>query len=232
MPTLNGMKLHSVIHGTGRPMVFTTGIGHTSEVWAGIVQALNGRATALCWDLRGHGQSGRSDDPGDYTRELAVADLATMIARAGGSAANPAVLIGHSLGGYLSLRAALQHPELVRGLVLIATGPGYRDEAAREQWNRYARSMDIGSDVHPAARELAMHHDGTVISALGSIRVPTLVIVGSEDRRFLAAKDYLVSKIPNASGTLIPGGRHSVHRTHAAEVSRAILSFLEAHALL
>jgi pimeloyl-ACP methyl ester carboxylesterase len=155
-----------------------------------------------------------------------------MIAQAGGSAENPAVLIGHSLGGYLSLCAAIQYPRLVEALVLIATGPGFRDETAREQWNRYALSMDIGADARPAARQLGVHSDATVIEALGAIQVPTLIIVGSEDRRFLAAKDYLVSKIQNTSGLVIAGGRHNVHKTHSAEVGRAILSFLKAHSLL
>ena len=155
-----------------------------------------------------------------------------MIAHVGGSAENPAVLIGHSLGGYLSLSAAIQYPRFVKALVLIASGPGFRDETAREQWNRYALSMDIGADAHPAACQLGVHSDETVIDALGSIQVPTLVIVGSEDRRFLAAKDYLVSKIPHASALVIAGGRHNVHKTHSAEVGRAILSFLEAHSLL
>jgi pimeloyl-ACP methyl ester carboxylesterase len=226
------MKLHFAIQGAGRPIVFTSGIGNTSSVWADIVRSLKGSATALCWDLRGHGQSERSEDPNDYASKLAVSDLVTMIANAGGSADNPAVLIGHSLGGYLSLCAAVRFPRLVKALVLISTGPGFRDETAREQWNRYALSMDIGADAHPAARQLVVHSDANVINGLGSIKVPALVIVGSEDRRFLAAKDYLTSRIPNASGLVIAGGRHAVHKTHSGEVDRAILSFLEAHSLL
>src|SRR5271167_2522961 len=98
-----GMKLHFLVHGTGRPVVFTSGIGHTSSVWTDIVRSLHGSATVLCWDLRGHGQSERSENPKDYAPEFAVADLATLIANAGGSADNPAALVGHSLGGYLSL---------------------------------------------------------------------------------------------------------------------------------
>jgi pimeloyl-ACP methyl ester carboxylesterase len=223
------MQLHFSIQGAGRPIVFTSGLGNTSSVWLDIVRSLNGSATALCWDLRGHGQSERSEDPEDYASRLAVADLAAMIANAGGSEDNPAVLVGHSLGGYLSLCAAVQYPRLVKALVLIATGPGFRDETAREQWNQYVLSMDIGADAHPAARRLSLHSDATVINGLRSIQAPALVIVGSEDRRFLAAKDYLAGRIPNASGLVIAGGRHSVHRTHSGEVGRAILAFLEAH---
>jgi pimeloyl-ACP methyl ester carboxylesterase len=226
------MKLHFLIRGAGRPIVFTSGVGNTSSVWADIVRTMNGRATALCWDLRGHGQSQRPENPNDYACKLAVADLATMIENAGGSADNPAVLVGHSLGGYLSLCAAIQHPQLVKALVLIATGPGFRDATARDQWNRLALDMDIGADAHPAARHLCVHSDAAVISGIGSIQVPALIIVGSEDRRFLAAKDYLASRIPNASGLVIAGGRHSIHKTHSEEVGSAILSFLEAHSLL
>jgi pimeloyl-ACP methyl ester carboxylesterase len=207
-------------------------VGNTSGVWADIVRSLDGRASALCWDLRGHGQSGRSEDPKDYASHLAVADLTTMIAHAGGSPDNPAVLIGHSLGGYLSLRAAIQYPRLVKALVLIATGPGFRDETARDRWNQIALSMDLGCDAHPTARHLSVHSDAAVMSGLREIRVPALVIVGSEDRRFLAAKDYLASRMPNAAGLTIAGARHSVHKTHSGEVARAILSFLEAHSLL
>ena len=227
-----GVKIHFFVQGAGRPVVFTSGIGNTSSVWADVVRSLNGRAAALCWDLRGHGLSERSEDPEDYASGFAVADLAAMIGNAGGSFDNPAVLVGHSLGGYLSLRATVEYPRLVKALVLIATGPGFRDEAAREQWNRYALSMDLGADAHPAARHMGVHRDATVMNGLASIAVPALVIVGSEDRRFLAAKDYLVSRIPNATGLVIAGGRHSVHKTHSAEVGRAILSFLESHSLL
>src|SRR5258708_37025985 len=101
-----------------------------------------------------------------------------MIANGGGGADNPAVLIGHSLGGYLSLCVAVQYPQLVKALVLIATGPGFRDETAREQWNRYALSMDTGADAHPAARQLGVNSDANVINGLGSIQVPVLVVVG------------------------------------------------------
>ena len=40
------------------------------------------------------------------------------------------MLVGHSLGGYLSLAHTLDHPDDVAALVLIATGPGFRRAAA------------------------------------------------------------------------------------------------------
>ena len=43
----------------------------------------------------------------------------------------------HSLGGYLSLSFHIAHSERVKALVLIDTGPGYRDDKARAGWNRF-----------------------------------------------------------------------------------------------
>ena len=52
-----------------------------------------------------------------------------------------AVIGGHSLGGYLSLRFHLLQRHRVAGLVLIDTGPGYRQDAARDGWNTDGREL-------------------------------------------------------------------------------------------
>ena len=221
------MNLYSQLLGLGPPAVLTAGMGHTSAVWEGLTGMLASRCTVLRWDYRGHGQSESTDDPADYSTDLALADLIAMMARAGTSEDNPAVLIGHSLGGYLSLRAAVEVPRLIKALVLIATGPGFRDDAAREKWNQFARSMPIDAGVHPEARRLSFQSDDRVMRALSSIAVPTLVIVGGEDTHFLGAKEYLVRKMPHATGVEIAGARHSVHVTHSSRVSDAISGFLD-----
>jgi len=76
-----------------------------------------------------------------------------------------------------------------RHLCSFPPAPAFRDETAREQWNRYALSMDIGADAHPAARNSGTQRRKRESTGLGSIKVPALVMVGSEDRRFLAAKE-------------------------------------------
>jgi pimeloyl-ACP methyl ester carboxylesterase len=225
------MKLHYRVAGAGIPIVLTTGIGDTSEVWTGLWDQLQHQARALIWDLRGHGQSG-PDPLEDYHPARALSDLGEMLAAAGGSQDNPAVLIGHSLGGYLSLQWAIEHPGSVRALVLVATGPGYRDETSRASWNEFVGQLRLPDWVHPAARGLALQHDSRVIDGLASIQVPTLVVVGQEDRNFLPAKDYLLRKIRGAQGVVVAGARHSVHRTHPEQLSQAVLAFLQAPNIL
>jgi len=220
------MKLHFQIIGEGPPVVVTSGMGQSSAVWDSLARTLAGRFKVLQWDYRGHGRSAASDDPEDYTARLAQDDLISMIGHAGGNSDNPAVLVGHSLGGYLSLRAALEVPSLIKRLVLIATGPGFRDEAARDKWNEFARQIPIERDVHPLARQMSVQSDSLVMDHLRSIEVPALVIVGSDDRRFIGAKNYMVTKMPQAAGIDIPGARHSVHTSHPILVNEAILRFL------
>lgn len=221
------MNLYSQILGQGPPVVLTAGMGQTSSAWDGLTGMLASRCTVLRWDYRGHGQSESTDDPADYSADWALADLITMMGRAGTSEDNKAVLIGHSLGGYLSLRAAVEIPQLIKALVLIATGPGFRDDSAREKWNLFARSMRIDAGVHPEARRMSFQSDDRVMQALNSIAVPTLVIVGGDDTHFIGAKEYLVRKMPRAAGVEIAGARHSVHVTHSSQVSEAIASFLD-----
>jgi pimeloyl-ACP methyl ester carboxylesterase len=224
------MKLHYDVTGSGSPIVLTTGLGDSCEVWSRLFDLLRERSRVLKWDLRGHGRSEHTDNPADYTAELAVEDLRQMIAIAGATSANPAILVGHSLGGYLSLRVAVKHPEMVKALVLVSTGPGFRDEVSRGKWNEYVRSMDLGSSVSAHARLLGLQSDASVIANLTSIQCPTLVVIGGEDRRFLGAKDYLVAKIPHATAAIVEGGRHAIHVSSSAEVNRAIGDFLESAA--
>jgi pimeloyl-ACP methyl ester carboxylesterase len=149
--------------------------------------------------------------------------MAALLDRAG---AERAVLVGHSLGGYLSLAFHLAHPERVAGLVLIGTGPGYRKDDARAGWNdmveKRARSLKKkGAEsrglVH-AARGILAQRDGRVIDSLSSIRVPTLVLVGEHDQTFLAGSRYMAEKIPGAKLEVIAGAGHSPQESHSTEL--------------
>jgi pimeloyl-ACP methyl ester carboxylesterase len=220
------MKLHYDVVGSGAPIVLTNGLGDSCEVWSSLFDLLGEHSRVLKWDLRGHGRSEHSENPADFSAELAVEDLTAMIAAAGATSSSPAILVGHSLGGYLSLRVMVEQPEIVKALVLVSTGPGFRDEVSRAKWNQYVYSMDLGRSVSAHARLLGLQSDASVIAKLTSIQSPALVVVGGDDRRFLGAKDYLVAKIPHATGVVIEGGRHAPHVSHSDEVNRAIRDFL------
>ncbi|NNF53189.1 MAG: alpha/beta hydrolase [Acidimicrobiales bacterium] len=198
------------------PIVFTHGWVDNSTVWNSVRRELGDRTT-MAWDLRGHGQSD-SPPPGEYGREAVLADLQHVL----GQFDKPVVLAGHSLGGYLSLAYTLQHPEQVAGLALIASGPGFRNADAREQWNRAVDLSAAKLDLPAGSEEISKHTDSWVLDELGTITAPTVVIVGENDKRFQPAMKVFEAKLNVIHSAVIGGAGHSVHRKYPGPVAAAI----------
>lgn len=220
-------KLHCERTGVGPPLVATHGVGSSSKTWAGQVPVFSQHFEVTSWDLRGHGSSERPEDPNCYSRDAALGDLADVVL--GAASEVPAVLIGHSLGGYLSMALAITQPSLVKTLVLIATGPGFRDPEARDQWNAGMDKMAASFDLPGYVAGIAEQPDALVMDGLASIKAPTLLIVGERDKRYHGGCSYLERKL-GARLVMIEGGGHMVHETHAEEVNKAIEAFLVADA--
>jgi pimeloyl-ACP methyl ester carboxylesterase len=211
------------------------------------VPPLADRYQTITWDMRGHGESAYPAEPEAYTAALSVDDMAAILDTVD---AERAVLAGHSLGGFLSLAFHLSYRDRVRALVLIDTGPGYRQDEPRETWNRMAesfadefeaRGLSAQSsseetaiarhrDAHGlarAARGILTQHDAAVIDSLGSIDVPTLVVVGEKDKPFVGASQYMAHKIPHARLEVIEGAGHAPNVSHRAQFDAALGTFLD-----
>ena len=68
--------------------------------------------------------------------------------------------------------------------------------------------------------------DASVIESLPSIRVPSLVLVGSRDTPFLAATDYMAGKIPGAVKVVIPDAGHAANIDQPRAFNDAVTAFL------
>jgi pimeloyl-ACP methyl ester carboxylesterase len=77
-----------------------------------------------------------------------------------------------------------------------------------------------------AARGMLTQRDDSVIASLPSIRVPSIVVVGSEDKPFLAASDYMAGKIPGARKVVIEGAGHAANIDRPEAFNAALLEFL------
>lgn len=129
----DGVELHVETNGSGRPWLFSCGYCTTHENWRPQIDPLVSKgAKVILWDYRGHGLSDVPEDKSAYSMSQVVDDMGAVLdATAPGE---PAVLAGLSFGGLASLHFALRWPERVRGLVLAATGPGFKKPEAKERW--------------------------------------------------------------------------------------------------
>ena len=243
----DGVNLYYEVHGEGPVILLTHGYSATSQMWAGQVEPLSKAHKLVVWDMRGHGQSDSPDDPSLYSEPHTVADMAALLDHVG---AKTAIVGGLSLGGYMSLAFHRVHRERVRALLIIDTGPGYKNDEAREGWNktslgtaeRYERdglavlangSAERRTAQHRSAKGLALaargmltQRDAGVITSLPDIKVPSLVVVGSDDTPFLAASSYMTAKIPSAQQVIIEGAGHAANIDQPEAFNWSILSFL------
>ncbi len=249
MPTIDrdGVAIHYETHGTGPALLLSHGYGATSQMWDGQVAAFAGHWRVIVWDMRGHGRSGIPADPAAYSQALTVGDMAAVLDACD---AERAIVGGLSLGGVMSLAFYLAHPERVRALVLCDTGPGFRNPDARAKWNEraLARARELEANglgalggggetrlgTHRSARGLAgaargmlSQESSHLIDGLPTIAVPTLVLVGSEDRSFLGAADYMAAKIPGARKAVIEGAGHAANLDRPEAFNGAVDKFLQ-----
>ena len=96
------------------PVLVLHGITQSTATWSWLVPHLVDDHRIVRLDFRGHGRSGRT--PGQYTFAGYVADATAICEKVLGS--QPAVVVGHSLGGGTAAALAQTRPELVRGVVL------------------------------------------------------------------------------------------------------------------
>ncbi len=105
--------------GRGTPnLVLCHGYTGSSHDWALQVDQLAQRRRVVTFDHRGHGHSTKVGALGGYTMAQLAADLASFLEAV---AEGPVDLLGHSMGGRVIMLMALEHPELVRSLILMDT---------------------------------------------------------------------------------------------------------------
>jgi pimeloyl-ACP methyl ester carboxylesterase len=243
----DGVRIHYEVHGTGPAILLTHGYSATAEMWHPQVAPLSREHTLILWDMRGHGRSDYPRDPSLYSEEATVADMAAILDAAG---AKEAVIGGLSLGGYMSLAFRLAHPARAKALLIVDTGPGFRNAESRAQWNVTAlatgerlereglaalagQSAERALSTHRSADGLALaargmltQRDSRIIDSLPAIDIPALVIVGAEDAPFRKAADYMAAKIPGARLAVLEGAGHAANLDRPEAFNAAVLDFL------
>ncbi|HUB76872.1 MAG TPA: alpha/beta fold hydrolase [Solirubrobacteraceae bacterium] len=227
------------------PLLLTHGFGASRAMWAPNLDALGAKRRVITWDLPGHGASSAA---GELSHDRCIADMLELLDEL---PTERAVIGGMSLGGYLSLLLCARHPERVAALLLVDSGPGFRDDAAREGWNAWvaalADELDArgpgalregpesinadhaagGAGLAAAARAILTQRDAEAFESLERVAAPTLVVVGAEDDRFLPAAEAMTRRIPGARKVVLEEAGHAANMDQPAEFDRVVNGFLE-----
>lgn len=200
------VDLYSQQSGEGFPLVLLHGFPLDHTIWQLVLPALQGKARLILPDLRGHGRSPAPE--GVYPMRQMAEDVAALLDSLN---IERVALVGHSMGGYISLAFAEAYPERLAGLALVASHSAA--DAPERRQGRYntaeevrlhglegmAEGMSQKLTRHPGLaaelRERILKADPTgVIGALkgmaerpemgwllSTIAVPVMIIAGGQD---------------------------------------------------
>lgn len=132
-------KIFYQTFGDGEPLIMIHGLACDSRYWGDVALYLSAKYATITYDQRGHGQSYAPAT--GYSYRDHVNDLKWLIKELD---VKKVTLVAHSSGGAIAVKFALQHPELVKAMVLAAPHiVGYREYTDWPNVYRTARNIDI-----------------------------------------------------------------------------------------
>lgn len=123
---INNTRFSFFDEGEGQPILFIHGFPLSRAIWQPQIEALAKKICVIAPDLRGHGES--EAPAGVYSMNTFADDLNALLEE---RQCGPVVLVGHSMGGYISFAFYRRYPQKVRGLVLFCTRAGADSEEGR-----------------------------------------------------------------------------------------------------
>jgi pimeloyl-ACP methyl ester carboxylesterase len=139
-----GGRIAYAVRGAGSPPVLLLHAGYVDHrMWARELTHLAGRTTVVAPDARTHGQSTTALEPFRHCDDIAALVRHLDL--------GPAVLVGTSMGAGAAVDTALEHPDVVRALVLSGAGtnePAFETDAALELLRRFDEAI---ADQDPIA---------------------------------------------------------------------------------
>ena len=116
--SIEPQEIHYLVEGQGPPVILIHGLAASCYDWSAMLPALASTGyRAYAPDLIGHGESPKPGSVASYQVHMVYQSLSDWIDSL--ALDQPPVLVGHSLGGYLSLQYEIQRPGKLAGMVLI-----------------------------------------------------------------------------------------------------------------
>ncbi|HVM46693.1 MAG TPA: alpha/beta hydrolase [Candidatus Acidoferrum sp.] len=172
-----GVKIHYTDTGYGPPVILIHGLGSNVRMnWEmpGTLAQLSKHYRVIALDNRGHGQSGKPEQEGQYGVEM-VQDVVRLMDRLH---VPKAQVVGYSMGGMIALKLAVLHPDRVSAVVLGGMGWLQSDTPLQHFWEAM---QGRGLSHVPAACIHGIAALAVSEADLKGVRVPVTILVGERD---------------------------------------------------
>ncbi len=239
---LNGVAVHYYCAGRrGTPIVLIHGLGSSAETWAAVVPMLSKEFLVYALDLPGFGRTPLAPEGTNISNHV------LYLERFLDALGYPHVtLVGNSLGGWITTRFAVKHPERVERLYLLNSAGLKRENshspyaedrtAARRSFGhmmgfsfpvpKFVLDAVVRNSQTPAYAGFIRSYDPReeLDSVLADVQVPTIIIWGELDNLLPLICAYdLHSGIANSELVLLPHVGHMPQIQAPVKVARIIL---------
>ena len=195
-----------------RNLIFLPGASGSTEFWQPVIQQLaqDYASTVLAYPSF----SGQPDD-------VAVQSFDDLQGYVLNQIQQPAIVVAQSMGGIFAVQVALQKPEQIQALVLIATSGGidlspFQVADWREDYQQRF-----------AVPDWFVGHQSNFANCLDRISCPVLLIWGDADPISpVAVGQYLHSQMPCSDLHIVAQGQHDLAYVHADQVAQLIQNFM------
>ena len=178
---INHLRFHFLEWGdpSAPPVLLLHGGNQSGHSWDLVSLHLADRFHVYALDQRGHGDSEWTRES-DYSSEAMAADALAFLAQEGVTAP---IVMGHSMGGIVTMTLTVRQPETPRAVVIVDSGPQFEAEGAKTI-RMYGRDVPVRAKV-ASIRGLSAHGDcDDMIAWLKSAPTPpkkTFLVHGEAD---------------------------------------------------
>ncbi len=222
------IQLYFEEKGSGTPFIFLHGNGEDGTYFKNQTDYFQRKYRVIAVDTRGHGKSPRGEKP--FTIKQFSCDLYDFMTERD---IVSAIILGFSDGANIAMTFAMEHPEMVKALIL--NGGNLNPEGIKRSTQipielgykiakRFAKKSQ-GAKKNAEMLGLMVNEPNIEPTELSKITAPTLVICGTSDMVKDAHTKEIAGSIKNAKLTLIKGN-HFIASKRPEEFNRAVDEFL------
>lgn len=220
---MNDIQLSYVEKGRGEHLVLLHGNSEDSSYFNNQIEFFSSFFTVIALDTRGHGNTDRGIKP--LTLDQASDDLYDFLLEKGISTLN---ILGFSDGGNIALLFALKHPNMVKKMIINGANlypMGLKPKILNEVINEWNIARKSGDRKREELLSLMVREPNIDPRKLKELKMPSLVIVGSNDMVREKHSRLIASSLPNGSFSIVDGS-HFIAYENPDVFNSCVLGFL------